>query len=69
MTLEAQAMYENGTLKLDKPLPLEEHERVTVSIKPHTGQIRRSAGLIPWKGDIEALEYLLGPDNEPGLES
>jgi predicted DNA-binding antitoxin AbrB/MazE fold protein len=69
MMLEAEATYENGVLKLDKPLPLDEHERVTVSVKPHAGQIRRSAGLIPWKGDAEALDYLLGPENQPGHES
>ena len=33
MALEAEAIYENGILKLDKPLPLGEHERVTVRIE------------------------------------
>lgn len=64
MSLEAQATYENGVLKLDKPLPLGEHERVTVCITPQAGHIRLSAGLIPWKGDSKALEYMLGPDNQ-----
>jgi predicted DNA-binding antitoxin AbrB/MazE fold protein len=65
MSLEAEATYENGVLKLDKPLPLGEHERVTVRITPQVGHIRLSAGLIPWKADVKALEYLLGPDNHP----
>jgi predicted DNA-binding antitoxin AbrB/MazE fold protein len=65
MALEVEATYEHGVLKPDKPLPIGDRERVTVSIQPHGGQIRRSAGLIPWKGDAEALEYLLGPDNQP----
>jgi predicted DNA-binding antitoxin AbrB/MazE fold protein len=34
MLLEAEAVYENGVLKLDKPLPLDEHEHVTVRIQP-----------------------------------
>lgn len=64
--LEVEATYENGVLKLDKPLPLEEHERVVVSIKPQSSRIAQSAGLVPWptKDDPEAREYLLGPDNQ-----
>jgi predicted DNA-binding antitoxin AbrB/MazE fold protein len=34
MSLEIEAVYEDGVLKPDKPLPLKEHERVTVSVKP-----------------------------------
>lgn len=43
MSLEVEATYENGVLKLDKPLPLDERERITVSIKPQASRIRRSA--------------------------
>ena len=71
MGLEIEATYENGVLKPDKPLPLDEHARVLVNIKSHTsnagqrGSIRKSAGLIAWQGNPDALAYLLGPDNEP----
>ncbi len=65
MSLEVEATYENGVLKLDKPLPLGENERVTVSVQPLPIPIRQSAGLIPWKGDAKALEYLVGPENQP----
>jgi predicted DNA-binding antitoxin AbrB/MazE fold protein len=65
MALEVEATYEGGVLRLDKPLPLDERERVTVTVKPHDGHIRRSAGLIPWTGEAKALEYLLGPANLP----
>ena len=34
MTITAEATYENGTLKMAKPLPLEEHARVQVTVKP-----------------------------------
>jgi len=34
MSLEIEAVYEDGVLKPEKPLPLKEHERVTVSVKP-----------------------------------
>jgi predicted DNA-binding antitoxin AbrB/MazE fold protein len=65
MPWEVEATYENGVLKLDRPLPLGEHARVTVSVKPLASQIRQSAGLIPWTGDARSLENLLGPDNQP----
>ncbi len=65
MPLEVQATYEDGVLKPDSPLPLDEHERVTVSVKPQTSRIRESAGLLKWTGDPKALEYLLGPENLP----
>ena len=65
MSLEVEATYEDGVLRLDMPLPLGEHERVTVSIKPKTSRIRQSAGLLRWTGSPQALEYLLGPDNQP----
>lgn len=68
MPLEVEAIYEAGVLRLEKPLPLDERERVTVTVKPHEGHIRRSAGLIPWTGEAKALEYLLGPDNLPWEE-
>jgi predicted DNA-binding antitoxin AbrB/MazE fold protein len=42
MPLEVEATYENGTLKLDKPLPLTEHQRVTVRIEPIMSQIRQA---------------------------
>jgi predicted DNA-binding antitoxin AbrB/MazE fold protein len=65
MSLEVEATYENGVLKLDKPLPLAEYERVTVRVEPHDRGIRQSAGLIPFAGNRDTLEYLLGPDNQP----
>jgi predicted DNA-binding antitoxin AbrB/MazE fold protein len=69
MSLEVRATYENGVLKPDNPLPLSEHERVTVSIRSQSSDIRQSAGLIPWDGDPKGLEYLLGPDNDPWEET
>jgi predicted DNA-binding antitoxin AbrB/MazE fold protein len=65
MPLEVEATYENGVLKLDEPLPLEEHERIVVTVKPKVSRIRQSAGLLRWTGEPQALEYLLGPENQP----
>jgi predicted DNA-binding antitoxin AbrB/MazE fold protein len=48
MSLEVEATYENGVLKLDQPLPLAEHERVVVFVSPKAdredlGQVRTSS--------------------------
>lgn len=60
MWIEAQAVYENGMLKLDNPLPLDEHERVTVRIEPAVSRMSRkeweelvlsTAG--KWEGEFE----------------
>ena len=32
MSIEISATYENGVLKLDNPIPLEEHQRVKVTV-------------------------------------
>ncbi len=62
MLLEAEAVYENGVLKLDKPLPLEEHEHVTVRIEARVRIsqeewqeiILSTAG--KWEGEFERPE-------------
>jgi predicted DNA-binding antitoxin AbrB/MazE fold protein len=69
MALEVEAVYENGVLKPDKPLPLDEHERVKVYVQPSGSRIRRSAGLLKWTGDTQALDDLLGPGNLPWEKS
>ncbi len=33
MSMEIEATYENGMLKLDEPLPLRDHERVVVTVR------------------------------------
>jgi predicted DNA-binding antitoxin AbrB/MazE fold protein len=69
MALEVEAVYENGVLKPDKPLPLDERERVTVFVQPRSSRIRQSAGLMKWTGDEQALDSLLGPGNLPWEKS
>jgi len=58
MALTIEAIYENGVLKLAKPLPLREQERVTVTIVPTPSLARQTAGMVPWTGDVETLERL-----------
>lgn len=68
MNLEIEAVYENGVLKLDRPLPLQEQQRVKLTVQVPGSRARQSYGLIPWKGDDKDLEYLLGPENHPWNE-
>ncbi|MCY2994731.1 MAG: antitoxin family protein [Planctomycetota bacterium] len=67
MPLEVEATYENGILKLDGPLPFEEHERIVVTVKPKVSRIGQSAGLLRWTGDPQALQYLLGPESQASI--
>jgi predicted DNA-binding antitoxin AbrB/MazE fold protein len=61
--LEIEAVYEHGTLKLARELPLQEGQKVTVTIHPTAGAAKRLSGLIQWKGSLEDLEYLAESDD------
>ncbi len=39
MTITVQATYENGTLMLEQPLPLNDHEKVQVTIQSATSPL------------------------------
>jgi len=64
--LVVEATYENGVLKLDKPLPLKEHERVSVTVHTAVSRVRATAGLIPCS-DPELIERV-ALDPEFGIE-
>ena len=66
MILEVEATYENGVLKLDEPLPLQEHERVKITVqKAETAEL--TYGLIGWTGDPEAVRRI-ALDPEFGIQ-
>jgi len=69
VSFDVEATYENGVLKLDKPLPLNEHERVTVHVKLHTSRIRQRAGSLKWTGDPEILRKIAEDPEFRVLES
>ena len=58
MLLTVEAIYENGVLRPMQPLPLQEHEKVQVTVQPAISLARQTAGMIPWTGDVETLERL-----------
>jgi predicted DNA-binding antitoxin AbrB/MazE fold protein len=60
--LELEAIYDHGTLKLPRELPLQDGQKVTITIHP-TGAVARLYGLVQWKGDLEELDrWLQDPD-------
>ena len=66
MTITVEATYENGVLKLPNPLPLQEREKVQVTIHTGVSLARQTAGLIRWTGDASTLERIAS-DPELGL--
>jgi predicted DNA-binding antitoxin AbrB/MazE fold protein len=56
--LEIEAVYERGTLKLPRELPLVEGATVRITIHPpgRPGVIKHVQ--FPWTGSCEELEYL-----------
>ena len=67
--LVVEAIYENGVLKPTRPLPLKEHEKVSVTIRAAISVARQTAGMVPWTGDTEMLDRLIGDPEFGILES
>ena len=62
--LEIEAVYEHGTLKLPRELPLVEGATVTITIHPpgRAGVIKFRC--TPWKGDLEEFDRWLNDPDE-----
>jgi predicted DNA-binding antitoxin AbrB/MazE fold protein len=69
MVITVEAIYENGVLKLDQPLPFPEHERLQISIQAKKSIARESAGMLPWRGDWETLRRIVEDDEFGIMES
>ena len=67
MSLEIEATYENGVLKPDGPLPLEEKERVRVTVQQRGTAGELTYGLIGWTGDPEVVRRI-ALDPEFGIQ-
>lgn len=66
MSITAEAVYENGMLKFQQPLPLAEQEHVRVTVETTSSWAKQTAGLIRWPGDVETLERIaLDPELDP----
>jgi predicted DNA-binding antitoxin AbrB/MazE fold protein len=56
MAITVETVYENGLLKPVQPLPLQEHDRVQLTIQPKTNWVQETYGIIKWMGSLEELE-------------
>jgi predicted DNA-binding antitoxin AbrB/MazE fold protein len=63
-TLRIEAVYEHGTLKLPHELPLQEGQRVTITIHPSGSAAGRLYGMLPWTGDPEESHRFLNDPDE-----
>ena len=64
MGLEIEAIYERGTLKLSRELPLRDGQKVTVTIHSTGSAVERLYGMVRWTGDPEELHRLLSDPDE-----
>ena len=66
MAITVEAVYENGVLKPTQPLPLQEHEKVQVTVKRAVSRVRQTAGLIGWTGTQEDADFVaMSPQLDP----
>jgi len=64
-SLELEAVYENGTLRLQAPLPLADGERVRLTVHGSADRKWHSRIGFEWKGTLEEYERLMDDDNHP----
>jgi predicted DNA-binding antitoxin AbrB/MazE fold protein len=69
MTITVEAVYENGVLKLDQPLPFQDQDRVQVTVQLKRSAARESAGMLPWHGDWDTLRRVAEDDEFGIMES
>jgi predicted DNA-binding antitoxin AbrB/MazE fold protein len=66
MTITVDATYENGVLKPAGLLPLNENEKVRITINTGVSRARQTAGLLPWSGDPATLQrFIMDPELDP----
>jgi predicted DNA-binding antitoxin AbrB/MazE fold protein len=75
MIFTVEATYENGTLRLSQALPLQEQDKVRVTVHvPVTvpqalAAVQQGYGLLRWTGDAETLRRVAEDDECGILES
>jgi len=58
MAIVVEAIYENGVLKPERPLPLAEHEKVQITVDTALSRVRATFGLVGWTGDAETVRRI-----------
>jgi predicted DNA-binding antitoxin AbrB/MazE fold protein len=57
MALTVEAVYENGVLKPNEPLPLREHEQVQLTVHPRVRNLADAYGIMGFQGTVEQADY------------
>lgn len=66
MAITVEAVYENGVLKPARALPLQEHQKVLLTVTPAVSRVRQTAGLIGWTGSQEDADFIAtSPELDP----
>ncbi|MHB1034292.1 MAG: antitoxin family protein [Pirellulales bacterium] len=66
MAIVVEATYENGVLKPERPLPLNEHEKVQITIGTRTSPILQAYGIMGWTGSAELADHFArNPELDP----
>lgn len=68
--LELDAVYQNGVLEVERPLPVADGQRVKITIHLESSPSERGFGIMGWTGSAQDLEYLalseeLDPNESP----
>ncbi len=63
MSLEVEATFENGVFKPSQELPLQEGQKVKLTIQEVGSAAKRFCGSLKWNGSQEDLEYLAESDD------
>ena len=69
MSITVEATYENGVLRPLQPLPLQEHEKVKVTVHTDSSVAEQTAGMLKWTGDPEILRQIAEGDEFGILEA
>lgn len=64
MSLKVEATYEHGTLKPSQELPLQEGQKVTITIDSSGSAVGRLYGMVRLAGDPEELRRFLSDPDE-----
>jgi predicted DNA-binding antitoxin AbrB/MazE fold protein len=60
MAITLEATFENGVLKLSERVPLNEHQkvRVTIHTQAERDRVKQTYGLLGWTGDSETVQRI-----------
>jgi predicted DNA-binding antitoxin AbrB/MazE fold protein len=64
MAITVKAVYENGVLRPNEPLPFREREEVQITVQSRFSNLADLYGIMGWKGTHEELEQLLAEAEE-----